>query len=504
MAQVGIVRVGDEYYREYAIEPDDMLIVICLRFGRKDWRAIYDLDVNRNFKARFPDPDQIDFVNPVNFFIPLHGATTSGKSRRGKPVGDFRVARITDENGVPFANQKVRLLGPGLPAEGKEVTTTATGDVIEASAGTGDWFVVSPTASLVPATDVGTEVPTREVLPGPPVPVLADPVPLTRNAVDEVVARKLVVLRCPMCWTRYAVTVQNPSGSAYTCPHDSFDWTTIVTAIDTAEATFLSAPLPPQDPTVTPSTLLCRGIEASLLPTEYGDVQVYWDESRFAHPDSGDYALWGTDAAGSVHTVTVIGRDTWGAAAPRPGPGKEYKFHTTAVGASPVYTFPIPNNEVTPLTDTLTWITIHHSTDSPSNSFATAIDLQNKHFIDIADTGPGADVGYHFIVDGNGDVYEGRPIGIKGSQVTKWNGGNIGIVLAGDFERPVIGDTPTPAQLTSMNALVDTLAARFSVNSVWWHQERKKLVSTVPTECPGARLIPLLPPLRTTYPGPPP
>jgi hypothetical protein len=504
MAQVTITRIGNEYYREYAIEPGDRLITICLRFGQKDWFAIYDSQVNQPFQDRFPDPNQIDFVNPVNLFIPLAGASTSGKSKRGKPVGDYLIARITDENGVPFANEKVRLLGPGLPQEGKEVTTTVNGDVIEANAAAGDWFVVSASAALTPVADVATIIPPREVLPGPPMPVLADPVPLTRNAVDELVARKLVVLRCPMCWTKYAVTVQNPAGTGYDCPHDAFDWTSIVTAIDTSVATFLSAPLPPQDPAATPSTVVCRGVEAAPLPTMYGDVRVFWDESRFVYPDGSDYTLWGTDAVGTVHSVEIVGRHTWGAAAPRPGPGREYKFHTTATGASPVYRFPINNNEVTPLASTLLWITIHHTTDSPSNSFATAVDVQNKHFIDIANTGPGADIGYHFIVDGNGAIYEGRPLGIKGSQVVKWNGGNVGVVLAGDFERPVIGDTPTVAQVTAMTTLIDTLAARFAIQSVWWHQERKKLVTTDPTECPGARLIPSLAALRTKYPGPPP
>lgn len=203
----------------------------------------------------------------------------------------------------------------------------------------------------------------------------------------------------------------------------------------------------------------------------------------------------------------MIGRHTWGAAAPNVGGGREYKFHTTpgtGPGSSPAHTSAVPSNETTPLTGVLSWVTIHHSTDSPLNSFATAIALQTKHFKDIGGTGPGADIGYDFIIDGNGNIYEGRPLGIKGSHVPKFNGGNVGIVMAGDFERP-FQETPTADQLASLNSLVDALAARFGINSAWWHQERdKQAKATKATDCPGSRLIPLLAPLRTKFPGPPP
>jgi hypothetical protein len=83
MGQVGIVRIGSEHFREYEIELNDFLIGICLRFGHRDWQAVYNHPVNAAFRTRFPDPNQIDYVNPVNLFIPLHGASTSGRRIRG-------------------------------------------------------------------------------------------------------------------------------------------------------------------------------------------------------------------------------------------------------------------------------------------------------------------------------------------------------------------------------------------------------------------------------------
>ena len=512
MAQVRIVRIGDEFFREYAIELDDYLIRICLRFGHTDWSAVYEHDANADFRLRFPDPDDIDFVNPVNLFIPLAGATTSGKSRRGAPIGDFHIAKIEWEDGTRFTDEELVLLGPGLPGGGKKITTTAQGDVILANPDPGDWFLVSPWVSLRPKTATGTIPPRELVLPGP-APVASDPVKLTRNTVDTLVARSVVGLRCPLCWSIFAVTAQTPAGTGYTCPHDGADWSTIMTALAVEPHTFVSSPSPPQDPSTTPSTLLCRGEEASGVASAHGPVRVFWDESRFAATAGADYSLWGRNAAGVV-SADVVGRGTWGAAAPHVGPGREYKFHATLAGASIIYTFPIPSNEINPLTTVLKWVTVHHTTDPPLNSTATAVAVQNKHFTDIGGTGPGADIGYHFVVDGDGTVYEGRPLAIKGSHAELFNGGNIGIVLAGNFE--YIRDptetfilfpppnTPTVPQLFALFNLVDALSARFGIRSAWSHQDRKNQAAAGHTFCPGITLLPHLPPLRARYPGPPP
>src|SRR5947208_2191892 len=118
MAEVGIVRRGSAYYREYAIETGDTLIGICLRFGKRDWRAVYNDPANGAFRARFPDPDQIDYVNPVNLFIPLMGATSGGRSRRGAPIGDFVIVRISDDAGNKIGGITLRVIAPGAPHAG--------------------------------------------------------------------------------------------------------------------------------------------------------------------------------------------------------------------------------------------------------------------------------------------------------------------------------------------------------------------------------------------------
>ena len=499
MGEVGIVAIGGEFFREYAIERGDVLSRICRRLGHRDWRAVYDHPANAAFRTRFPDPDVIDYVRSVNLLVPL-GAAASAR--------DFHVARIRRPDGTALASTELVLLGPGLPAGGWTVHTSAAGHVIVPNPAAGTWSLVSPGFSLRPAAATGAVA--ARPLTGT-APVVADPVPLTRNAVDDLVARPVVCLRCPMCWGGYAVTVQHPAAGADRCPRDGADWAPLVAAAETAPATFRTSPSPPQDPTTTPAGLRCRGVEPQA--TAYGPADVHWDESRFTDPGGGDYTLWGTTATGAV-SVDVVGRATWGAAAPNVGPGREYRFHATALGASAMYTLAIPNNESTPLTGVLNWVTIHHTTDPPLNSPATAIALQKKHFVDIGGTGPGADIGYHFVIDGNGDVYEGRPLGIKGSHAEAFNGGNVGIVLAGNFEyihdpafdTVVIApppNLPTTAQIHALNTLLDVLSARFGIRSVWSHQDRKTQATGGHTYCPGAALMLYIPGIRAHFPGPP-
>ena len=90
------------------------------------------------------------------------------------------------------------------------------------------------------------------------------------------------------------------------------------------------------------------------------------------------------------------------------------------------------------------------------------------------------DIGYHYIIDPDGRVWEGRPIDIEGAHVAATNDHNIGVMCMGNFER----DRPTQAQLYSLDSMVADLMRRYRVpmGRVVTHQELK------PTECPGNNL----------------
>ena len=87
------------------------------------------------------------------------------------------------------------------------------------------------------------------------------------------------------------------------------------------------------------------------------------------------------------------------------------------------------------------------------------------------------DIGYHFVVDRAGRVWEGRSLRYQGAHVKNHNYANIGIVVLGNFDR----QQPTKAQLASVRQLVSSLMDRYHVLSsrVYTHQE------LAPTACPG-------------------
>jgi hypothetical protein len=90
------------------------------------------------------------------------------------------------------------------------------------------------------------------------------------------------------------------------------------------------------------------------------------------------------------------------------------------------------------------------------------------------------DIGYHYVVDPDGRIWEGRPIGIEGAHVAETNDHNIGVMCMGNFER----DRPTQAQLATLDALLADLMRRYRVpmGRIATHKELKA------TECPGDHL----------------
>src|SRR5206468_2171048 len=71
-----------------------------------------------------------------------------------------------------------------------------------------------------------------------------------------------------------------------------------------------------------------------------------------------------------------------------------------------------------------------------------------------------ADIGYHFVIDGAGRVFEGRHADVLGAHAGGANMDNIGIAMMGDYNR----DQLSADQKTALRRLITFLALRYRVD----------------------------------------
>ncbi|XP_055847689.1 peptidoglycan-recognition protein SB1 isoform X1 [Episyrphus balteatus] len=155
-------------------------------------------------------------------------------------------------------------------------------------------------------------------------------------------------------------------------------------------------------------------------------------------------------------SVTIQPRSAWGAAPP--------KWNTKVRG--PVQ-----------------YVIIHHS-DSPNGCSDSARCQQLIRNIQSDHKGRRgfSDIGYNFIVAGDGKVYEGRGFGNQGSHAPRYNDKSIGIVFLGNFENQV----PSSTMLNNAKELIAQAVAGGHVKSdyiLWGHRQTKA------TACPGTALF---------------
>ncbi len=130
-----------------------------------------------------------------------------------------------------------------------------------------------------------------------------------------------------------------------------------------------------------------------------------------------------------------------------------------------------------PLSDWLNTLVVHHSAleylDGPR-------EIQRLHILQNGF----ADVGYHFLVDGLGQVYEGRPLNERGAHTGGYNTGTVGVCLLGNFE--VV--QPVRAQLDSLREMAAYLRETVGISHLTGHRGFQPEA----TVCPGENLWPLL------------
>jgi len=164
--------------------------------------------------------------------------------------------------------------------------------------------------------------------------------------------------------------------------------------------------------------------------------------------------------------------------APRPAPDLAVAVHERAAWAPR----PVDRASLEPM-GRPTRLTVHHSAmyfrdTSPAACKVHIQQIQREH---MGNRGYG-DIGYHYLIDPAGRVWEGRELKWQGAHASGVNNlHNIGICVLGNFLRGKGGQGPSPAQVQTLRQLVQSLMSRYSfgADDIHCHSDFKA------TECPG-------------------
>ncbi|MEO6726095.1 MAG: N-acetylmuramoyl-L-alanine amidase, partial [Blastocatellia bacterium] len=154
---------------------------------------------------------------------------------------------------------------------------------------------------------------------------------------------------------------------------------------------------------------------------------------------------------------------------------------------------------------TVTHLIVHH-TFSPSTAAngdwaALVRSVWNFHVF----SNGWADIGYNYVIDQTGVIYEGRAGGdnVVGAHFSGVNGGTMGVVIIGDFT----SSTPPPAALNSLQKILAWKADQRGIDPAGQslHASSGLNLKTISghrdgpgaTECPGEAFYPMLPSIRT-------
>lgn len=145
-----------------------------------------------------------------------------------------------------------------------------------------------------------------------------------------------------------------------------------------------------------------------------------------------------------------------------------------------------PNTAIRP-----SHVTVHHTAGHlPKDLQRSLLQMRNIQAFH-QDERRWGDIGYHFVLDGEGRVFEGRHADIMGAHAGGANTDNIGISLMGDYDKDAVSD----GQKTSLRRLITFLALRYrSDPSVQGFINPHKHYNN--TGCPGKNALAFLAELR--------
>ncbi len=160
-------------------------------------------------------------------------------------------------------------------------------------------------------------------------------------------------------------------------------------------------------------------------------------------------------------------------------------------GSNPAYT-------------TVTHLIVHHSAGTNFSADWAAVVRAIWHY--HVDTHGWNDIGYNWLIDPNGVLYEGRPDNVRGAHFSGHNTGTLGVCVLGNFHNASPKIAPTPAAIETLERLLCWKSEKENINplATKYHASSGLNLKTIAghrdsgsgTACPGDSLYIQLPNIR--------
>ncbi|HNT75258.1 MAG TPA: peptidoglycan recognition family protein [Anaerolineae bacterium] len=173
-------------------------------------------------------------------------------------------------------------------------------------------------------------------------------------------------------------------------------------------------------------------------------------------------------------TLHVVSREEWRAGEPDLQAAAEHGLYDpqTNPGGWLIYD--------APLSEVLHTIVVHH-TATYIKQHPREIQKWHRKRLGLAD------IGYHFVINPEGIVCEGRDIGVRGAHTGGHNTGTVGVALFGQFELW----RPAEVQIVQLKLLAAYLRDTYAITHLAGHRD----FQPAETVCPGRYLADRLPDL---------
>lgn len=283
-----------------------------------------------------------------------------------------------------------------------------------------------------------------------------------------------------------------------------------------------------QDPSLTESNLL-------VFPTEVKKIRIRATQEITIHPIRIDDAFvsYQTAALGSTVQPRILSRRDWGAdesllvrkgsasssstqpqeATSTEGTPSERVSECNTAQLNFPGEFKTKNHTTTnengealrwtrDYSPEVTLLVVHHTAMGVSSDTRSGAERVRALYEYHANSRGWGDIGYHYLVDENGRIYEGKSGGdyVVGGHAYCNNIGTIGIALLGNFEE----EKPTQDQLKALQWLLKELADRYNIDptsTTTFHGKRTEPIvghrDLLSTACPGYYVYGSLSQIRT-------